>query len=108
MSIAITETRRAVLTTAHGLRREGRQLRDGRTWSQCCVWAWRAVKGAAAKAAFAALRHVRMSPSLIRSPIQRVTRTAKRPRWADFKAAYVTAPHWSLSNDHEAPDRSIV
>lgn len=89
--MTITDTRRAVMTTAHSLRREGRQLHDGRTWSDCMIWAWRSVKAAAAKAAFAAMRTLRLSPSLIRSPIERASTTGRRPRWADFKAAYTTA-----------------
>ncbi|QUD86963.1 hypothetical protein [Phenylobacterium montanum] len=88
---AATETRRKVMLTAHLLRREGRQLGDGRNWSDCLRWAWREVKHQAAKAAAAALRMVRLSPSLIRSPIERAVSAQRFGRRADFHAAHMTA-----------------
>lgn len=85
------ETRRNVMTTAWVLFREGRQLRDGRTFAQCLGWAWSHVKREAAKVAFAALRLVQFSPSLIRSPIARTLRGRPLGARRDFLAALTTA-----------------
>lgn len=85
------ETRRQVMLMAWSLKREGRQLLDGRSFSQCLTWAWREIKLQAAKAAFAVMRKVRFSRSLIQSPMQRATQLDRRPRLSDFKAAYTTA-----------------
>lgn len=85
------ETRRQVMLTAWTIQREGRQLRDGRTFGQCLTWAWVAVKREAARAAFSALRMVRLSPSLIRSPLARVFNGRPRGAHRDFQAALTTA-----------------
>ena len=86
-----TEARRTVMNIAHALRREGKQLSDGRTWSDCLRAAWREVKYRAAKAAAAALHVVRLSPSLIRSPVQRALSTQRFARRADWHAARTTS-----------------
>ncbi len=85
------QTRRTVMNTAWVIFREGRQIRDGRTFAQSLTWAWRQVKFEAAKARNAALRVLRVAPSMIRSPQQRLTSTAPLARQADFKAALTTA-----------------
>ena len=86
-----TETRRTVMNTAWGLFREGRTMRDGRTFAQCLGWAWAHVRREIAKAAFAAMQVVRLSPSLIRSPIARASAGLRYGGRSDFKAAYLTA-----------------
>jgi hypothetical protein len=92
MSMKVTnETRREVMTTAWVIFREGRQVHDGRTFAQSLGWAWSHVKREAAKAAFGAMRLVRLSPSLIRSPLQRVTSTQRYAGRADWNAARVTS-----------------
>ena len=86
-----TETRRSVMTTAWVMFREGRTMRDGRTFAQCLGWAWVHVRREIAKTAFHAMRVVRLTPSLIRSPIQRATSTQRFAGRADHRAAYLTA-----------------
>lgn len=86
-----TDTRRSVMTTAWVLFREGRTMRDGRTFGQCLGWAWAHVRRELAKLAFAAMRLVRLTPSLIRSPIQRATSTQRYAGRADHRAAYLTS-----------------
>jgi hypothetical protein len=86
-----TEIRRNVMTTGWALFREGRTMRDGRTFADCLRWAWAHVRREMAKAAFAAMQVVRLSPSLIRSPIARASSTERFGRRCDFKAAYMTA-----------------
>jgi hypothetical protein len=88
---AANQTRRQVMLTAWTLWREGRQLRDGRTFGQCLRWAWAHVKREAAKAAFAALTLVKVAPA-IRSPIARRTYNGRLSGAArDFRASYLTA-----------------
>jgi hypothetical protein len=83
--------RRRVMLTAWELAREGRQLREARSFADCLRWAWVQVKRELAKAAFATMRVVRLSPSLINSPIARTLNGRPGGAHRDFKAAYVTA-----------------
>ena len=85
------QTRRNVMTAAWAMFREGRTMRDGRTFAQCLGWAWTHVRRELAKAAFAAMQMVQMSPSLIRSPIARASGGTRQGGQRDFKAAYLTA-----------------
>jgi len=85
------EIRRQVMLTAWVLKREGRQIKDGRTFAQCLGWAWAHVKREAAKAAFATVRVLRLSPSLICSPLGRRFGGRRYGARRDFKAAYTTA-----------------
>jgi len=85
------ETRRNVMLTAWTLRREGRHIRDGRTFGQGLSWAWIAVKRQAAAAIYATLRVVHFSPSLIRSPTQRALTGQRYAGARSYKAALTTA-----------------
>ncbi len=85
-------TRRSIMLMAWSFRRE----EPARAFADCLRGAWKLTKrlgGFARKLAAKAkgANVLQLSPSLIRSPLQRVTRRERYGRYADFKAAYITA-----------------
>ena len=87
-----TSTRRSVMLTAWGFRRS----EPTRPFADCLRGAWAFIKkmdGYARKLATKArgAKVLQLSPSLIRSPIQRTTRGQRYGAYEDFRAAYTTA-----------------
>lgn len=85
-------TRRSVMLMAW----DAKRAEPTRAFGDCLRGAWalnkRMAKAAAKMLARAAgAKVLRLSPSLIRSPLQRVTRGQRFGRYADFQAAYTTA-----------------
>ena len=86
------QTRRSIMLMAW----DAKRTEPARTFADCLRSAWTLTKrlgGFARKLAAKAkgAKVLQLSPSLIRSPLQRVTRRERYGRYADFKAAYTTA-----------------
>jgi hypothetical protein len=87
------QTRRSIMLMAW----DAKRTESARTFSDCLKGAWRFARKMAKATANLMARarrqggRLRLSLSLIRSPIQRATATAQRAKWTDFKAAYTTA-----------------
>ena len=85
-------TRRSVMLMAW----DAKRAEPGRAFADCLRGAWALTKrlgGFARKLAAKAkgAKALQLSPSLIRSPIERVTRRNRYGRMDDFRAAYLTA-----------------
>ena len=86
------ENRRRVMLLAWDLYRDG-----GRTFADALRGSWKFIKGLPKAAAAFLSRarqsggHLRLSPSLIQSPMQRVISTQRYPRQADQFAARLTS-----------------
>ena len=91
----MSPTRRASLSRLMTMAWDFRRSEPGRAFADCLRAAWKLTKGLAKEAARfrakAAGGHVRLSPSLISSPIRRATAGQRYGRARDFQAAYITA-----------------
>jgi hypothetical protein len=90
--IVNNKTRRDVMLIAWDFRRAD----AGRSFADCLRGAWRWVRRMAADtkvfmAKVRGARRIDFSPSLIRSPIANATSGQRFGRWADHKAAHMTA-----------------
>jgi hypothetical protein len=86
------ENRRSVMSTAWSFRRE----EPTRDFADCLRGAWRWFKGmlkatSALRRRMRGASHVMFSPSLIRSPLARVTSTQRYAGAADSQAARITS-----------------
>lgn len=89
---AVNRTRRAVMNSAWGFKRS----EPSASFSICMVRLWAFVKPMIEAGRRFAQRtpgagHVRLSPSLNRSPIANVSGKSRAGRYADFKAARTAA-----------------